>query len=158
MVFTYREIQNWRGEAWVADFLRTMLRTRTVVFAGYSLQDPVVHDTFRTVYEEMAEEVRRADPAPSPAPAARPPKNAPAYFFAPGADKREFYGLEILRAASTAVAADRAKGDHPNYIRFNFRGRPEFPNLDELFLLLQHSVFRRIQRSGLETPRSAPSE
>jgi len=54
MVFTYREIQNWREDSWAADFLRTLLRTRTVVFAGYSLQDPVVHDTFRTVYEEMA--------------------------------------------------------------------------------------------------------
>jgi hypothetical protein len=33
--------------------LRTQLRTRTVVFCGYSLRDPVIH-TFRTVYEEMA--------------------------------------------------------------------------------------------------------
>ena len=54
LVFTYREIQNWREDPWAADFLRTQLRTRTVVFCGYSLRDPVIHDTFRTVYEQMA--------------------------------------------------------------------------------------------------------
>lgn len=174
MVFTYREIQNWRGEAWVADFLRTVLRTRTVAFVGYSLQDPVIHDTFRTVYEEMTDVMRRSALAThalglmgdsglntgsqassvassaSGARAIRGAEAAPAYFFAPGTDKREFHGIEILQAASAAVAAQRAKLDHPNYIRFHYRGQPDYPNIDELFVLLQHGVLRRIQRRCLK--------
>lgn len=55
MVFTYREIQNWRNDSWSRDLLNTVLRTQTVAFSGYSAADPVVHDTFRTIYEEMAQ-------------------------------------------------------------------------------------------------------
>ena len=53
MVFTYREIQNWRKDSWSRDLVSTLLRTRTIVLCGYSGTDPVVHDTFRTVYEEI---------------------------------------------------------------------------------------------------------
>jgi hypothetical protein len=49
IVFTYREIQNWREDSWSRDLLRTLLRTRTIVFCGYSVIDPVLHDTIRTV-------------------------------------------------------------------------------------------------------------
>ena len=60
MVFTYREIQNWREDSWARDYLATIQRTRSVAFVGYSLQDPVIHDAFRTVYEEMAVDQKRA--------------------------------------------------------------------------------------------------
>ena len=59
MVFTYREIQHWWEDSWSWDFLRTLLRTQTIVFCGYSGADPVLHDTFRTVYEEMAATKKR---------------------------------------------------------------------------------------------------
>src|SRR5262249_24628650 len=54
MVFTFREIQNWREDSWSRDLLKTLRRTHSVVFAGYSGMDTVIHDTFRSVYEEMA--------------------------------------------------------------------------------------------------------
>jgi SIR2-like domain len=149
MVFTYREIQNWREDSWAADYLRTLLRTQTVVFCGYSLQDPVIHDTFRTVYEEMARErdgdESGADVLPSPA-------DAPAFFFAPGRDRNEFYGMEVLRAASTAVGARREWfSPHPNYIRFHFRNDRAFPHLDEVFRWLLHTVFRLRQEQCLQS-------
>src|SRR5262249_51109283 len=53
MVFTYREIQNWRKDSWSRDLVSTLLRTRSIVLCGYSGADPVIHDTFRTVYEEI---------------------------------------------------------------------------------------------------------
>ncbi|MGE4180991.1 MAG: SIR2 family protein [Limisphaerales bacterium] len=165
MVFTYREIQNWREDAWAADFLRTLLRTRTVVFAGYSLQDPVVHDTFRTVYEEMAR-IRRADraavaaavaseaSAKTGAPARPGPDAAPAFFFdvvhPASANKKPFHALEVLNAASDAVGAPRADfGRHPNFLRFHARGSADFPNLDEISRWLVHLVLRFRQRECL---------
>ncbi len=54
VVFTFREIQNWRRDAWSRDLLANLLRTRSMVFCGYSAQDRVLHDAFRTVYEEIA--------------------------------------------------------------------------------------------------------
>lgn len=168
MVFTYREIQNWREDAWAADFLRTLLRTRTVVFAGYSLQDPVVHDTFRTVYEEMAR-IRRSDSRITPALAgilspqnsgAGPaggtlgPEQAPAFFLdvidPDNPEKTPFHALEVLNAASDAVGARRGRfGVHPSFVRFHRRTRPEFPNLDEVCHWLFHLVLRFRQRECL---------
>lgn len=55
IVFTFREIQNWRRDAWSRDLLANLLRTRSIVFCGYSAQDRVLHDAFRTVYEEIAD-------------------------------------------------------------------------------------------------------
>jgi hypothetical protein len=43
MVFTFREIQNWREDTWSRDYLNTLLRTKTIVFSGYSGADPVIH-------------------------------------------------------------------------------------------------------------------
>ncbi len=161
MVFTYREIQNWREDAWAADYLRTLLRTRTVVFAGYSLQDPVVHDTFRTVYEEMAR-IRRADRLVRSQPQAAAsnsseelsPKRAPAFFFdivlPSSGDKKPFHALEVLNAASDAVGVPRADfGGHPNFLRFHSRGSVEFPNLDEICRWLFHLVLRFRQKECL---------
>ncbi|MFV8754869.1 SIR2 family protein [Nannocystaceae bacterium ST9] len=54
IVFTFREIQNWRRDAWSRDLLANLLRTRSIVFCGYSAQDRVLHDAFRTVYEEIS--------------------------------------------------------------------------------------------------------
>lgn len=156
MVFTYREIQNWRQDSWAADFLRTQLRTRTVVFSGYSLQDPVIHDTFRTVYEEMGR-IRQNYEAPAPPENANGLRDstapdegeaAPAFFFAPG-DQYEFYGLEVLRAASAAVGVRRMDPKtHPNYLRFHFRGG-NFPDLDEQFMWLYHRAVRIQQTENL---------
>jgi hypothetical protein len=54
VVFTFREIQNWRQDAWSRDLLANLLRTRSIVFAGYSARDRVLHDAFRTAFEEIA--------------------------------------------------------------------------------------------------------
>ncbi len=173
MVFTYREIQNWRTDSWAADFLRTLLRTRTVVLTGYSLQDPVVHDTFRTVYEEMGR-VRttsdRADPSrssPDPAgpgsiagggtvPSMTGAERAPAYYLGMMEAGKEhqvpFHGLEVLQSACDAVGVPRAdRDDHPNFIRFWKRSDPGFPNLDETLQWLFHLVFRLRQKECVAT-------
>src|SRR5258707_6993424 len=132
MVFTYREIQNWRQDSWAADYLRTLLRTRTVVFCGYSLQDPVIHDTFRTVYEDMAQQLQRGERTVH-LPEERSEKDAPAFFLAPGSgQQREFHGMEVLQAATRAIGASAKQFDrHPNYLRFRFRNEAKFPRLDE---------------------------
>ena len=54
IVFTYREIQTWRADAWSRDLIRTMLRTHTLALCGYSGADPIMHATFREVDEERA--------------------------------------------------------------------------------------------------------
>ena len=146
IVFTYREIQNWREDSWSRDLLTTLLRTNTMVFCGYSGEDAVLHDTIRTVYEDMGfqpEQVLNGNPA----------EDARA-FFVGDHDKREFDGIEILRAASRA-AGDSNPGltDHPNYLKFFLRrdeGR-RFPTLDELMLWLFHRVFRRRQQQALDS-------
>ncbi|HEX3131201.1 MAG TPA: SIR2 family protein [Thermoanaerobaculia bacterium] len=149
IVFTFREIQNWREDSWSRDLLRTLLRTRTIVFCGYSGADPVIHDTFRSVYEEMGE--RRRKRALSGADCRL--EDAPAFFLGL-AGKREFYGLEILRSAGEAVgAASLDLTDHPNYIQFyptKDRGR-RFPVLDELMRWLYHGVTRSRQQDSLDT-------
>lgn len=148
MVFTYREIQNWREDSWAADYLRTLLRTQTVVFCGYSVQDPVIHDTFRTVYEEMVRE--GAGAGASAVGEAREPGQAPAFFFAPDPEKQEFYGMEVLHAASRAIGAQaRPLDPHPNYLGFHFRSSRKFPHLDELFRWLFHAVLRQRQERAL---------
>jgi hypothetical protein len=159
MVFTYREIQNWREDRWAADYLRTLLRTRVVVFCGYSVADPVVHDTFRTVYEEMAR-ARAASPAPPPA-IPRPDDNetcapacaAPTFFMAvkdAQNDSQEFHGMAILQAASEAIGVPRSEfGQHPNYVHFHRRDREEFPNFDELMRWLYHLTLRGRQTECL---------
>ncbi len=148
MVFTYREIQNWREDSWSRDLLTTLLRTRTLVFCGYSGMDPVLHDTFRTVYEEMSRQRRLAA-------AGEPPnetdlERAPAFFLGISG-RTEFHGQEILRAASRAVGVeDPPLHAHPNYLQF----RPEpdgFPRLDDLMLWLFHRVFRRRQQKMLRS-------
>lgn len=144
MVFTYREIQNWRQDSWAADYLRTLMRTRTVVFCGYSLQDPVIHDTFRTVYEDMA----RVSGTPDPK---RKEEDAPAFFLAPGEkDQREFHGMEVLHAATRAFGTKPEQFNrHPNYVRFHFRSDSRFPHVDEQLQWLEHRVFRIRQQQCL---------
>lgn len=159
MVFTYREVQNWRGDSWSRDFLSTLLRTRTIAFLGYSAADPVIHDTFRTVYEEMA--VKRAalpvrstaSSCPRSAVAEPVGCNAPAFFFG-GANRREFHGVEILRAATRTVGpASTDLTDHPNYIDFYYESEREraFPTLDEALPWLYHCTLRNLQMQTLDT-------
>lgn len=152
MVFTYREIQNWRDDAWAADYLRTLLRTRTVVFIGYSLQDPVIHDTFRNVYEEMARVPRSPNRVVLQTP--RNAEKAPAFFLdridtrPPG--RKPFHAGEVLNAASEAVGVPHLSSEpHPNFIPFHTRDSQGFPNLDEVCQWLYHLVLRYRQHECL---------
>jgi hypothetical protein len=146
MVFTYREIQNWRDDSWSRDFLRTLLRTRTLAFVGYSGMDPVLHDTFRTVYEEMARYRGAQGKVPS-----KVPGGAPAFFFGL-AEQQEFHCMEILRAASAATGTEGTSlTQHPNYLPFWRKDSPQlFPTLDESMLWLFHLVFRQRQWQALD--------
>jgi hypothetical protein len=172
IVFTFREIQNWREDAWSRDMLNTLLRTRTVAFAGYSGADPVIHDTFRTIYEEMAgyQSAARQSEALSKSSGARERlrgggalasasnsdslegprgESAPAFILARG---REFHGQEILRAASRAAGErDPEITEHPNLLTFNTGADAALPTLDETFLLLYHECIRRLQRQALQS-------
>jgi hypothetical protein len=138
MVFTYREIQNWRQDAWSRDFFRSLLRTRTVTFSGYSTKDPVIHDTLRSVYEEM----RSYHPH---APEAEEQQSAPAYTISSG-DGRDFYSWEVLRSASAAVngSSPSRKKVHPNFLGYDYSGGG-FPSPDHLLLWLNHVSYRRTQ-------------
>ncbi|MBC8009494.1 MAG: SIR2 family protein, partial [Burkholderiales bacterium] len=150
LVYTYREIQNWRDDSWAAEFLRTLLRTRAFVFSGYSTADPVLHDTFRSVYEEMSRKLGRES-----SPSAPDAKNAPAYFLAYSGDDRtkEFHAYEVLASASRGVGAplDSHDRDHPNYLRFapGWAHSPSRLKLDETMLWLQHRILRRQQTDAL---------
>jgi hypothetical protein len=151
MVFTFREIQNWREDTWSRDYLNTLLRTKTIAFSGYSGADPVIHDTFRTIYEEMAGygltgRAATADRDDQPSGSG---ENAPAFFLGP---EREFHGLEILRAASTAIGHRRpALTDHPNLLGFRYGTDAAFPTLDELYIGLYHECARQLQRQSLHS-------
>lgn len=148
LVFTFREIQNWRDDSWSRDMVSTLLRTRTVVFCGYSGADPVLHDTIRTVYEEMARRRGKLGKARG----ADTKEKVPAFFLG-SIDKTEFHGMEILRAASRAVGDDPGLTKHPNYLHFQFLsklGESPFPHLDEVMRWLFHLVFRRRQAQALE--------
>ena len=148
LVYTFREIQNWREDSWSRDYLSTLLRTRTVVFAGYSAADPVIHDTFRSVYEEMAAYKGRL-PASAGAVSEQPGESAPAFFFDLN---QQFYSLEILRAASLAAGDSSVEfGDHPNLITFCRLTTGGFPHFDELFDWLFHLTFRKLQDQVLES-------
>lgn len=163
MVFTYREIQNWREDSWTRDHLATTQRTRSVAFVGYSLQDPVIHDAFRTVYEEMAVDQKRAldsqveasnteDSLKSkPQAVTRPPEDAPAFFFG-GANEQSFHATEVLHAATWAAGSSSVSPhEHTNYLRFSYLNQDEqFPNLDDLFLWTYHRTMRERQLQMLK--------
>ncbi|HTI68925.1 MAG TPA: SIR2 family protein [Candidatus Limnocylindria bacterium] len=159
VVYTYREIQNWRDDSWAADHLRTLLRTRTMVFAGYSTADPVLHDTFRGIYEEMARKAVGTDGANGATSCQE--DAAPAYFLAYSPDDccQEFHGNEVLRSASRAVGGksiDSTIKDHPNYLRFAPSWKHDSSNLklDEMLSWVQHEILRNQQRAALKTELS----
>ncbi|MBF0096240.1 MAG: SIR2 family protein [Magnetococcales bacterium] len=145
VVYTYREIQNWRDDAWARDFVSTKIRTHDIVFIGYSGMDPVIHDTFRTVYEEMQRQ--RIPPSASPL-----PKDASCYHF-DIKGKSPFYGMELLKAASRAQCVPDKKlelGTHPNLVQFHSKSSPaRFPDLDEVLQWTFHRTFRFRQRELL---------
>jgi hypothetical protein len=160
VIFTFREIQNWRDDFWSQDLIRTLLRSRTMVFVGYSAADQVLHDTFRSVYEEM-EAAHRADrgelptgEAQSSLPASeraagRRDEDATAFFF-DLAGVAGFHGAEIMSAASRAIGVPNpGRRDHPNRVAFNSRGT--FPDLDACMIWLFHCVIRKRQRQALES-------
>ena len=148
MVFTFREIQNWREDAWSRDYVRTLLRTHTIVFCGYSGADPVLHDTFRSVYEEMEKQHKRCVPVSKKI---STKVKTPAFFFGLRG-KKGFHGMEILRAASKAVGMEPYEiTNHENYLQFyKNKEKDKFPNLDELMLWLYHLTCREIQNQCLE--------
>jgi hypothetical protein len=150
MVFTFREIQNWREDAWSRDYIRTLLRTRTIVFCGYSAADPVLHDTFRSVYEEMEKQREKSILDSKKNKQSLEPK-IPAFFF--GLEKKkEFHGMEILRAAGKAIGSKAHKiTNHDNYLQFyENEQNDKFPNLDELMSWLYHLTCRNIQAQCVE--------
>lgn len=160
LVYTYREIQHWRDDSWAADYLRTLLRTRAMIFAGYSTADPVLHATFRSIYEEMHRKRARPSLAATAAPNCDPtptPAQAPAYFLAysPTAETHEFHAAEILRSATLATGidadTDTPASPHPNYLRFRRSDLtdPAYPALDELLGWTQHHILRRQQLDAL---------
>jgi hypothetical protein len=145
MVFTYREIQHWRGDSWAADYLKTTLRTRTVVFCGYSVRDPVIHDTFRGAFEEMAR-INAVSTARNGLGNGQKgtddARGAPLFFLAP-AKELSFHSDAVLNAATEAVGLSRtALKSHPNRIGFQYSG---FPTLDHLFRWIQHLAWRQRQ-------------
>src|SRR5690606_5961959 len=179
IVFTFREIQNWRQDAWSRDLLANLLRTRSIVFCGYSAQDRVLHDAFRTAFEEIATVNRRVGafvseareqvgvPAAEGAGAADEASRAQVdsttsdelaqrarAFFMGGADSLEFDALEILRAASRAEGIDHPpQTHHPNYLQFYFEGDdgPQgFPGLDQSMRWLWHRTLRIRQEQCVE--------
>ena len=142
LVFTYREIQTWRSDAWSRDLVRTMLRTHTIALCGYSGADPVMHSTFREVYDERVS-TRAATPPDTSA------RHASVFFFGL-ARRREFHSLEILRAATAAAGLDTGKlVEHPNHLEFEAVGG--FPTLDDHFRWLSHFIVRDLQAEALET-------
>jgi hypothetical protein len=152
IVFTFREIQNWRDDSWSRDYLSTLLRTHTIVFAGYSGADPVIHDTFRTVYEDMERQQARISTAGMTAKQDEETLkgNRARAFFMDLEKKREFHGLELLRSASAAAEDPSVElTDHPNLLTFHGGDEQVFPNLDEVFLWLYHVTVRELQFQAL---------
>lgn len=145
LVFTYREIQTWRADAWSRDLVRTLLRTHTVALCGYSGADPIMHSTFREVFEEKAASLGMARSQPSD----DGPENASVFFYGI-AGRREFHSLELLRAATAAGNFQRGNLlKHPNHIEFEREGG--FPNIDDHFRWLMHCVVREVQTNALAT-------
>ena len=145
IVFTYREIQNWRKDSWSRDLVTTLLRTRTMVLCGYSGGDPVVHDTFRTGDEEI-----RSQRGPAGG-GVLAPRHVRAYFTGSAAS-REFHGLEILRAASRAAGSESPPlTDHDNYLPFYFLDEGKFPTIDELMVWTFHRTARGLQKMAIRT-------
>jgi hypothetical protein len=154
MVFTFREIQNWRKDSWSRDLVSTLLRTRSIVLCGYSGADPVVHDTFRTVYEEIsAHRPLKVASDAGPNPVGGTDTRA---FFTGEAGKAEFAGLEILRAGSRAGGFENPKlFGHKNYLPFHLLAAPgkaqPFPTMDELFVWIYHQTLRRMQSKAIRS-------
>lgn len=148
VVYTYREIQNWREDSWSRDYLRTLIRTNTLVFAGYSGMDPVIHDTLRTVYEEMARRRKGA----SGVELGHPRQAGRAYYFVLDG-KDEFHSREILRAAAAAEGVE-TELETTNQLTFKRRGHG-FPTMDDVFGWLRHRTTRELQCDALNLSRVA---
>jgi len=151
LVFSYREIQTWRHDAWSRDLIRTLLRTQSLVLCGYSGADPVLHSTFREVYDEMSavQAARTLEPADGSVQRDVSADDAPLFFF-DVAGKREFHGFELLRAATAASGPPLRDTllEHPNHVEFEV-APDAFPRLDDHFRLLLHFVMRETQQRAL---------
>jgi hypothetical protein len=155
MVFTYREIQNWRKDSWSRDLITTLLRTRSIVLCGYSGADPVIHDTFRTVYEEILANRSVGGSAISAGKEPSEDQDTLA-FFTGTAGSGEFAGLELLRAGSRAAGVQQPPlFDHSNYLPFwrlvkDAKPQP-FPTMDELFVWIYHRTLRQLQLKAIRS-------
>lgn len=150
IVFAYREIQHWRRDAWARDLVRGLQRTHSIAFLGYSTADPIMHATFREVYDEMARWTER-DPG-------GPEADRPAFYFSHEA-KRPFHAVEILEAADRAAGhPDPRREDHENFLDFysprdpeaEFEKEPDdFPNQDQALQWINHLAYRNQQLLAL---------
>jgi hypothetical protein len=138
IIYTYREIQHWRDDAWSRDYLQTLLRTRSFVFCGYSGADPVMHNTIRNIYEEMQRKDVLCDIAGD---ASLPPA------YSTRGDNLEFDSLEILNAASRAMGDECAPHEHQNFLQYHFG--EQFPGCDCIFRTLLHRTLRLLQKQLL---------
>lgn len=59
LVFTYRELLNWRTDLWARDLLADRARNHHLVFVGFSATDAVIHATLRDILEEILGAVHR---------------------------------------------------------------------------------------------------
>lgn len=153
IVYTYREIQHWRDDDWSRDYLQTLLRTRTLVFCGYSNADPVMHNTIRSIYEEIARKrIKRPvvvagvglNAMQDSVSNTKPSRPLIPAFSTGKYGTVEFNSLEILKAASRAVGVSPDLHKHPNLIEFHF-GTETFPNCDMVFRTLMHRTLRQLQ-------------
>lgn len=143
LVFTFREILYWRQDGWARDLVRSELRTKSAVLAGFSGNDPVLHDTFRGVYEEVAS-IREAS--------GQIEDSAPAYYFARQGN-RDLAPMEILQASRRAAGMEplpfhqhEAEGQQ---LQFAFKNCG-FPDYDHVFTILQHHTQRQRQAEFLK--------
>jgi hypothetical protein len=154
-VFTYREIQNWRKDSWSRDLVTTLLRTRSIVLCGYSGADPVIHDTFRSVYEEIM--ASRSVGGSATSAGKEPDEDQETLaFFTGTAGSGEFAGLEILRAGSRAAGVRQPPlFGHANYLpfyRLDKEATPQpFPTMDELFVWIYHRSLRQLQLNAIRS-------
>jgi hypothetical protein len=139
IIYTYREIQHWRDDAWSRDYLQTLLRTRSFVFCGYSGADPVMHHTIRSIYEEIGRKIPK-----EPESGGKPNRLA---YSTLGQKSLEFDTLEILNASSRAVGNVPHPHHHENYLTVSYT--EGYPCLDMVFRLLLHRTSRKLQRQLL---------
>ncbi|MEM7014077.1 MAG: hypothetical protein AAF585_21670, partial [Verrucomicrobiota bacterium] len=155
LVFTFRDILYWRQDGWARDLVRSELRTKCAVLTGFSGNDPVLHDTFRGVYEEVTkirERNRRSGSLERMEASTDEARAAPAYYFGQKGN-RDLAPMEILqesrRAAGLPPLSFHQHEAEGQQLPFRFKGKG-FPDYDQVFTILQHLTQRKRQMDFLE--------